>query len=134
MLESTRDEVEAILGKPERFFQTSGYYITDIGHFTVWYSNGECKSDNEHQYLVPKGIATGLQFKPKTKEPLRNYAADISDFKDWKFDAIPDSVFWIRKDGSVSYETIKSGGRHLVFTIRLYPSEELHKKFACEAK
>lgn len=133
MLQSTREEVEAILGKPEKYFETSGVYITEKGKFSAWYSDGECRSDKTNQYRVPRGIVTVITHRPKSKRPLVDYLGHSHDYTERRLAVMPDRIFWVSKDGAVSYETMKSGGQYVVFSIRLYPNDELHEKFTCES-
>lgn len=39
-LESTREEVEKFLGKPDKYFETYGTYETELGRFSIWFSRG----------------------------------------------------------------------------------------------
>src|SRR5690349_20964686 len=67
-LETTRAEIEAVLGEPAKQFPTFGRYGTQIGDFTIWYSDGKCRKDNNGvRYKVKPGVFTGMWFTPKDK-------------------------------------------------------------------
>ena len=59
-LESSRENVETILGKPDNYFETYGTYETEDGRFSVWYTKGGCH----------KGIE-GLQWNVSAQKMIR---------------------------------------------------------------
>lgn len=81
-LESTREDVEKVLGKPEIYFHSFGTYKTQTGTFSVWYSKGGCHKNVEGlQYKIPAQIMIGLRVYMNEALPLENYISDKESYK-----------------------------------------------------
>lgn len=124
-LESTRENVEKILGKPEKYFETYGTYIRQDGTFSVWYTRGGCQKGVEGlQWNVQARKMASLLFYPKKSLPLKYYVSDISNFE--KSDSLfRDGKKWyVSADGSIGYETIvPNGSAEFVYSISIEPAK-----------
>src|SRR5687768_9833590 len=80
-LESTRDEVEKVLGKPEIYFDTYGLYKTELGKFSVWYSKGVCSKQTEGlQYNIPAKRMTRLYVRLEKAGNLEDFMSKGSRY------------------------------------------------------
>lgn len=129
VLESDRNEVENILGKPETYLEGYGTYETKIGEFSVWYSKGGCRKDVEGlQYDIPAQRLTRILFYPKKSLPLEFYISDIDNFKKTTHPNADFRFFYTSMDESIIYQTILSNdSKEFVYTIELQPSKEQQK-------
>ena len=126
LLESNRTEVEKIIGKPERYFETYGIYQTEIGRFYVWYSQGGCQKNVEGlQYNIPARKLTRIVFSPKISLPLESYVSDKEDFKKERHSTMDSRYFYTSTDETITYETVlPNNGREFVYTIELQPGTD----------
>ena len=120
--ESTRGEVEAILGKPNKYFETYGLYDTEIGSFSVWYSDGKClKKRKELQYNVKPHLFINLRFSPKSIKSLTAYGVDLRNVVRTK-DPHSDRIFVGVPDGPAFEVYPGPGGKELVYAIHISPA------------
>lgn len=125
-LESNRNEVEKILGKPEIYFETYGTYKTDIGEFSVWYSKGGCRNDVEGlQWDVPAGKMTRILFYPKKSSALETYVSSLKEFEKIESPAKNSRYLYTSPDETFIYQTImRKDLSEFVYTIELQPSKD----------
>lgn len=125
-LESTRAEVEKLIGKPDKYFETSGTYRTEVGRFHVWYSKGGCRKNVEGlQYNIPARRLTGILFYPKTSLPLEYYVSNIKDFQKQESPARDGRYLYTSPDETLIFETIVPNySREFVYTIELQPGKD----------
>lgn len=128
-LKSTRSEVEAILGKPQKHFDTYGLYDTEIGRFSVWFSDGKCLKNREGlQYRVKANLFTSLWFTPKVKRPLSEYEADRNALIRTPDPRNDRWLFYARPGDVSAYEVyIEKDGTEIVDTIQIRPTKEKEK-------
>jgi hypothetical protein len=129
-LESTREEVEKILGKPEQSFPTYALYKVGGNKFSVWYSSGECRKDTEgRQYKVPANLMTQLSVRLNIGPSIKSAVPDLS-----KYTKEGPSSFgrylYISKDESIVYETF-GDAQEMVNSITIGPSKA-KKSFLCK--
>jgi hypothetical protein len=125
-LESNRTEVEKIIGKPEKYFETYGVYQTEIGRFYVWYSQGGCQKNVEGlQYNIPAQKLTRIVFSPKISLPLESYVSNKENFKKDRHPGMDSRYFYTSPDETITYETVlPNNGKEFVYTIELRPSKD----------
>ena len=75
-LNSTRTEVEAIVGKPDTLGRDSAYYNIPDGRLNVTYSNGICSPDENEGWNAPEGVVIDLFF-------TLEYEIELSKFIDY---------------------------------------------------
>ncbi len=124
-LESTREEVEKILGKPDKYFATYGSYETGMGKFSVWYSTGKCRKDVEgRQYKVKANLMTALLVYLKYGPLVKSTIPDISNYTRQKSPNF-DRYLYLSKDESTTYETIVYGNStERVYSESIEPSKD----------
>jgi hypothetical protein len=135
-LESNRDTVEEILGKPEKYFDTYGTYKTKEGKFSVWYSKGGCHKNFEGlQYDIPAQKMTGLLIYPSGKGlPLESYVSNTKEYKKQQFPGGYARYFYTSFDESTVFGTIlKKDGAEFVYTIEIQPSKK-KQHLLCKSK
>ena len=134
-LESTRDDAEKILGKPEAKFETSGVYRNEIGKFTVWYSKGGCHSSVAgRQYDVPPQRFIGLIVYLARPLPLQFYVSDVSKFSKSASAFNDRRNLYTSADESTTYETVvPPNGNEFVYSISIEPSKD-KLRFLCSAR
>lgn len=130
-LESTRDEVEKILGKPEQSFPTYALYTVADNKFSVWYSSGECRKDTEgRQYKVRANLMTQLWVELNIGPSIKSVISDISEYTKEgpkRFGRYN----YISKDESIVYETFGDEGK--VNLIAIEPNKA-KKSFLCTSQ
>lgn len=72
-LKSTRDDVEAILGKPESWSTSrhAGGYTTKDGKVFVLYSTGLCDVNSENGWNIPELTVIKVSFSPNYPNPYK---------------------------------------------------------------
>lgn len=118
-LSSTREEVERILGKPSKHFDSYGLYKTPEGTFSVWYSTGGCQKNIEGvQYDVPANKLVSIYFKPSAARPLEFYVSDKNALTREESPLGFNRIRYTTPDGSMAYETIpRSSSNEFVYSI-----------------
>lgn len=128
-LESTRDDVENILGKPHKHFETYGAYETKVGKFSVWYSKGGCYKDFEgQQYDISPQKMTRLLVYLHQALPLESFIFNKEEFKKQasaSADARPENRYiYNSPDETIIYETIvRKDSTEFVHSIEIQPSK-----------
>jgi hypothetical protein len=126
-LESTREEVERVIGKPAKYFETSGLYKDKpYAVFSAWYSDDQrCRSKKlGRHYNVRRGILTALYFSLTTQHTLSDFEADVAKFNRLKFDEIPDVVYYYSPEESLVYKTyVDKDGKEYVLSVSLEPGK-----------
>jgi hypothetical protein len=136
VLQSNRDEVEKILGKPEKYFETYGVYRTEIGRFSVWYSKGGCHKDVDGlQWNVSARKLTGILFSPERFLPLSSYITDLRDFKKQDVsDRVP-RYLYVSPDEAIIYKTfLFSDSKEVVSRIQHFPGKSKEHLLCKEMK
>lgn len=134
-LESTRSEVEKLLGKPVSHFETYGLYKNKFGKFSVWFSHGGCSDEIEgRQYDIPAGKMTGLRVILNKFEPLKNYISTKKGFTKEKTKGKFERYFYVSSDESVLFEVITlNDGSEMVSSISIQPGKN-KKHLLCSKK
>lgn len=129
-LESTREEVEKILGEPDSSFPTYATYRTDSGNFHVWFSTGECQKNFEgRQYKVRANVMTHLSVYLNAPL-LKSVISNLSDYtRQENFNST--GYLYISKDESITYETFMEPER--VKSIDLMPGRVKTEEFLCKS-
>lgn len=124
-LESSREDVENILGEPLSYFDTYGLYKTDFGKFSVWYSTGDCRKGVEgRQYNVPAKKMTGLSVILYKPVPIEEYICK-QDYKREKSDDGFGRYLYKSSDESKIYEVFPlDNDSEMVLSISLEPSKD----------
>jgi len=125
-LETTRADVERLLGKPIKHFERFGIYETGFGEFTVWYSSGRCeKGKAGPQYRIRPQLMTQMYVYLPGNFPLSVYISD-PDFLDKSGPGVPNNrKLYYSKDESVVYETLmETDGSEHVRSATIQPSKE----------
>jgi hypothetical protein len=124
-LESTREEVEKILGKSDKYFETYGTYHTATGKFAVWYSKGGCHKNVEGlQYNVPARKMTRLLVYLDKSLSLETYISNIKEYEKQESPGGSSRYLYTSPDETTIYQTImKKDGTEFVYTIEIQPSK-----------
>ena len=122
-LETTRADVEKLLGKPIKYFETSGIYETDFGQFTVWYSSGRCEKGKAGlQYKIRPQLMTRMHVYLPGNSPLSVYVSDPDYFDKSRLGVPNDRRLYYSKDESVIYETlVKADGSERAHSATIQP-------------
>lgn len=134
-LESSRENVEKILGKPDKYFETYGTYETEEGRFSVWYTKGGCHKGIEGlQWNVSAQKMASLLVYPKKSLPLEHYVTDIHSFNK-SYSPFSDEKYWyISPDTSIRYETIvPKDSVEFVYSISIEPGKD-KQHLLCKGK
>lgn len=123
-LVSTRQDVERLLGKPEKYSGSFGIYRTPVGKFAVWYSSGKCEDATQgKQYSVPASRLVELLVYLQSPMPLTEFVGNLGDYVESPSPFDKDRGFYTSRDGRVSIETI--GGRddpaRRVYSVTIQP-------------
>lgn len=129
-LESSREEVEKILGVPERSFPSYAAYRAGTGRFHVWYSTGECRKGVEGlQYKAPADSMTGLIVSFDEAPSIESVIPDRSEYTR-KENHHRTGYLYTSKDESIVYETY--GRAERVRSIEIRPGKG-KERFICKS-
>lgn len=123
-LKNTREEVERVIGKPIRDFDTFGIYSDSPNvEYTVWYSSGTCEStDGGRRYKVPRGVLTQMGVAFKSKWKLSNIVGDPSKLTRVVFPMNTDIAYYYSADESLIYKSyIERDGSESIQSITIQP-------------
>jgi hypothetical protein len=135
-LESSRKEVEKILGKPDKYFETYGTYQTPRGEFSVWYSTGGCRKKVKGlQWNVPAQKLTRILMYTQSSLPLEAYIKNKDEYKKENSPDLSKNRFlYTSPDESIIYQTIVTHDKlEFVNTIELQPGKN-KKHLLCKQK
>jgi hypothetical protein len=134
-LESTRTDVEKILGKPELYFKSFGTYKTEFGKFSVWYSKGGCvKNSRELQYNVPAGKFVNFIVYLRKEMPLEAFVKDKANYIKSDSPFMSGRFFYTSPDRMTVYETVPVGeSAELLYSISVGPQNS-QQRLLCGSK
>lgn len=134
-LKSTRAEVERILGKPAKYFDTSGGYETSYGKYSVWYATGRCSKKVEgRDWNVDAGIMTNLLVYPKRVDLIDQYLSNLQDYERRESPGGYSRFLYLSKDESLIYQTIKRpDSTEFIYAIALEPGKD-KENLLCSSK
>jgi hypothetical protein len=110
-LQSTRQDVERLLGTP-----TNYYY--DLKNETVYihFSSGACQGDEPDSYKVPAGTVTRIMVIPKSEPSLKTLRVDIARYKKQVDENIKQHVFYYDEDAGNAIEVFDGKVESLTYT------------------
>lgn len=134
-LVSTREDVEAVLGKPTGRFPNFDRFKNELGKFNVWYS--ACTytiKRGQSEIAIPIGRLERLIFLPKSLEPFSKYSAETNDYKKVDSPGAVGQYLYLSKAEDVIFETaILASGVEVVWTIE-YSVPDLPPEAKCEPR
>lgn len=119
-LQSTREDVERLLGKPTKTVDSTDIYSSDADRIDVTYSMGPCKLSGVERWSVPKDVITRIDIRPSDLrvrdlrlDPRKYARARQSHPNNW-------FSYWNQEDG-IRVETIRTGRMEEVNSITYGP-------------
>ena len=124
-LESNREDVEKIIGKPVKYFDTFGIYQTEVGKFVVNYSSEICDEKVEYgQYDLPANRLINFTLTLNHFGKFEDYISDKDTFDKVKHPKMGNRYFYFSKDNSLVIETIiPDKTREFVYSIGVRPGK-----------
>ena len=134
-LVSTREDVEAVLGKPIGRFADFDRFRNELGKFNVWYS--ACTytiKRGRSENAIPIGRLERLIFLPKLLAPFSKYSAETNDYKKIDSPGAVGQYLYLSKAEDVIFETaILASGEEIVLSIE-YSVPDLPPEAKCEQR
>lgn len=120
-LQSTRADVERVLGKPRKTLDSTYVYVTDADRIDVLYSAGPCEASGVERWKVPKDVIIRIDVRPKRTLRVKDLGLDKKRYIRAR-ESHPNNWFsyWNKEDG-IRIETIRSGKVEEVNSITYGP-------------
>jgi len=108
-LESTRSDVERILGKPRTGRYSTYIYDTADDRIDVLYSEGPCEATEVERWNVPKDVVIRIDVRPKLAVFVKALVLDKNRYVRIR-ESHPSNWFsYSNNDDGIRVETIKTG-------------------------
>lgn len=135
-LKSTRDEIERVLGKPDKYFISYGTYETKSAKYSVWYASGHCSGNVEgRDWNVSAGRMTNVTISPKQINIINDYVSNLQDFRRQESPGGYSRFLYLSKDETLIYKTIrKSDSSEIIETISIEPGKSKENLLCSEKK
>lgn len=101
-LESTRAEVEALLGPEEGAF--SAIYQLKEGSLFIEYSSGPCTPERKGGWNVQKNVVVSLSFSPRRKKQFANLKIDPKKFRKEIDQHVIGIIYYVNDEDGITYE------------------------------
>jgi hypothetical protein len=127
-LESSREDVERVLGKPMKYFKAYGIYkeIPDVV-IDVWYSTGKCTKTVKGAplYDVREGVMTRLYVTFPKRRKLRDMQSDIAKFTRKQFEELAGRAYYYSPDNSLVYTVfVEKDESETVYSVSVQPGDD----------
>jgi len=123
-LQSTRQEVEKLLGPAKDSVGKTFIYDTPAEKVHVWYSDGPCKASEIGQWNVPVGTVLQIRVYPKAIILLRDLQLDLRKYKRIPDPSIRNWAFYENHDDGVMVQTQLENGCEQVEIVTYEPKKE----------
>lgn len=100
-MNSTRAEVEAILGQADKGFEVL-YQLQD-GKLSIEYSSGPCTSERKGGWNVPEDVVISLYFSPRRAKKVSQLKLDPTKFRKVVDDHLPSVTYYINDEEGITY-------------------------------
>ena len=100
-MNSTRAEVEAILGQADEGFEVL-YQLQD-GKLSIEYSTGPCTSERKGGWNVPENVVISLHFSPRRAKKVSQLKLDPRKFRKVVDDHLPSVTYYINDEEGITY-------------------------------
>jgi hypothetical protein len=129
-LESTRIDIERVLGKPEKSRYSTDVYNTADDRIDVLYSEGPCAPSEVERWNVSKDVIIRIDVRPKHSVRVTALVLDKNKYLRTR-ESHPNNWFtyWNKEDG-IRVETIKTGQVEEVNSITYGPKAK-HQSLRC---
>lgn len=120
-LQSTRSDVERILGKPRKSRYSTYIYDTAHDRIDVLYSEGPCQVSEVERWKVAKDTIIRLDIRPKHTVPVKLLVLNRNKYIRTR-ESHPNNWFtYLNKEDGIRVETIQSGQVEEVNSITYGP-------------
>jgi hypothetical protein len=141
VLETSRLELESLMGKPEITFEREHpssvwvEYSTKDWKLTAFYSSGNCSANTSSLYDVPRGILTSIDIDLEKPVSFDHFRFDLSTFKRSEIEDIPGVIEYIdlRRGLKVWTNEFRSRKKQLR-GLDLFPTDEQDLRLECPQK
>lgn len=119
--QSTKDDVEQILGKPyvdKGYF--TGYYLENGGLY-IEYSLGLCKPNQMYWWNLSEGVVREITIVPLIAPKYKSLKIDRKKFKKTIEGDVIDHVTYINEEEGVKYVVVPKG---VVSSVTYFPSKK----------
>jgi hypothetical protein len=123
-LQSTRQEVEKLLGPAKDSVGKTFIYDTQAEKVHVWYSDGPCKASEIGQWNVPVGIVLQIRVYPKAIILFRDLQLDLRKYKRIPDPSIRNWAFYENHDDGVVVQTQLEKGCEQVEIVTYEPKKD----------
>ncbi len=123
VMQSTRADVERILGKPSKPPNNSftAFYRLDNGNLFVIYSLRLCESDDRGGWNVDEGVVTKLGFFPDISPKIKSLKLDKKKYKKSLEGGDTLGIYSYKDDEAGIEYTVQNG---IVETVTYYPGRK----------
>ncbi len=138
VLETSRPELESLMGKPEITFEREHpssvwvEYSTKGWKLTAFYSSGNCSENASSLYNVPRGILTSVDIDLEKPVPIDRFRFDLSTFTRSEIEDLRGFIEYIdtRRGMKVWTNEFKSETKRLR-GLDLFPTDEQDLNLEC---
>jgi hypothetical protein len=132
VLQTTRAEVEKILGKPTIDEYNNIKYYIDEGLIRISYSQEPCSNDSQGRYDVPKDTVFDYEVIITREMDLTNLIWKKELYKKTKDSHVLYNSYYSNQNEGITISTKTKKDGENVWSIRFYVSPELYEKHRCK--
>ena len=128
-LVTTRNEVDALLGRPTSGADNFFSYDTKDEHISVWFGNGKPNQADPCKWKVEKNIVFVYIVAPKNKLLLSEADIDLTQFKKENDFHGVNSFYYHNEDSGITISTRIRAGEEVIESIHRDPKLVDRQKF-----
>lgn len=126
-LQSTRKDVETLLGSPEQSRGVSAVFKLKDGRLRVFYSKGYCKRPATNDWNVPPDTVVTLTFEPTSELMIADLKLDITKYEREDDPHLQRAVHYYNREAGIRLSTRLEKEGEEVQSITYEPTEkDLH--------
>ncbi len=128
--QTTREEIEAMLGRP---VETSGYILTydtpDDHRITVWYGGVKARTGSNCRWVLPENTVLSFVYAPKKQVPLTEVNVDLTKFKKEKAIEMVNDFHYYNPDEGLTLTSRLVNGQEMFLSLERDPNQALRDKY-----
>ena len=127
--QTTRAEVESMLGASISGTNYVLSYDTDNDRITVWYGGAKARADSECKWVMPEDMVLSFVYAPKEKFPLTKLNVDLTKFRREKAREMVNDFYYYNPAEGLTLTTRLVDGEEMLLSLERNPNEALRAKY-----
>jgi hypothetical protein len=127
--QTTRAEIETMLGAPVAGQDYILSYDTADGRITIWYGGVKARPDSQCKWILPQDTVLSFVYAPKNGLPLSELTVDLTKFKKEKAAETANDFYYYNPADGLTLTTRSVHGKETLLSLERDPTQALREKY-----